>query len=54
MAGGSDVQLFGVLARAAEWRIGDFDAQYLVNTAWVFAKACQPDAHLLGAFQKAP
>jgi len=28
-----DAQLFMVLARAAERRIGDFDAQGLVNTA---------------------
>ena len=33
-AGQSDAQLFKELARAAEWRVGDFSSQQLANTAW--------------------
>ena len=40
----SDVQLFAVLARTAEWRLGDFKVQALANTAWAFATAGQKDA----------
>ena len=35
----SEAQLFAVLARAAEQRLGDFNVQNLANTAWAFPKA---------------
>ena len=38
---------------AAEWRVGDFNAQELANTAWAFAKAGQPDAQLFMALARA-
>ena len=41
--------LFTTLARAAEWRMGDFNAQNLANTAWAFAKTKQVDGHLFTA-----
>ena len=33
----SNVHLFCALARAAEWRIGNFHEQELANMAWAFA-----------------
>ena len=32
-----DAQLFAALASAAKLRLGDFEVQYLANTAWAFA-----------------
>ena len=37
-------ELFTVLVRAAERRIGEFNAQDRANTAWPFAKAGFPTA----------
>jgi len=37
------VQLFTTLARAAEQRMADFDAQALSNTAWAFAQVTTVD-----------
>ena len=38
-----------VLARAAGWLVGNFNAQELTNTAWAFATAGQLDAKLFTA-----
>ena len=46
--GQSDAQLFPTLARAAERRVGDFNAQELANTAWAFAKVDRTDVVLIG------
>jgi hypothetical protein len=35
----NDAPLFMALTRAAERRIGDFNAQHLANTAWALAVA---------------
>ena len=35
------------LARVAEWRVGDFNAQELANTVWAYARASQSDEKLL-------
>ena len=40
------MQLFTVLAREAEHRVGDFNPQNLANTEWAFATLGQPDAQL--------
>ena len=45
--------LFSVLARAAEWRLGESNAQVLANSAWAFATADQPDVLLFAAFAEA-
>ena len=41
------------LARAAERRVGDFNAQGLANTAWAFATAGQSDALLFMTLARA-
>ena len=41
-----DAQLWLTLARAAEWRVDQFNEQELANTAWAFAKASQSDVAL--------
>ena len=46
-------KLFTTLARAAEWRVGDFDAQGLANTAWAFETAKQSNEKLFTALGKA-
>ena len=46
MVGQLDSQLFTTLARAAERRGDDFNAQSLANTAWAFATVRQWDAQL--------
>ena len=38
MASQSEAQLFVVLARAAELRLGDFNVQGLANTAWALLR----------------
>ena len=38
--------LFALLARVAQRRVGEFNAQELANTAWAFATADQSDAPL--------
>ena len=52
MASQSDAQLFAALARAAEWRLGDFNVQDLANTAWAFATASQLDAQLFAVLAR--
>ena len=47
------VALFIALARAAERRVGEFNAQNLANTAWAFATADQPGARLFAALARA-
>merc|ERR1712176_794884 len=44
---------FAVLARAAERRLGDFNAQALASTAWAFATAGFADAELFAVLAKA-
>ena len=41
------------LAKAAERRNGDFNAQDLANSAWAFAKASFPNAELFAVLAKA-
>ena len=48
-AGQHVASLFAALAKAAEWRTGDFKLQGLTNTAWAFAMADQVDASLFAA-----
>ena len=38
---------------AAEWNMGDFDAQNLANTVWSFAMVGQKDELLFAALAKA-
>ena len=47
-SGKSLVGLFAALARAAQLRLGEFNAQDLANTAWAFATAVQLDEVLVG------
>ena len=49
MARQSHTRLFIALARAAERRVGEFNAQDLSNTAWAFAAAGQSDAQVFAA-----
>ena len=42
----SGEKLFTVSARAAEWLVGDFNAQELSNTAWASATVKQSDEEL--------
>ena len=44
-----DALLFAALARAAEQRMHEFNAQELANTAWAFGKLGQLDALLFAA-----
>ena len=46
-------QLFSAVARAAERRVADFNAQDLANTAWAFATAGHKDAQLFSALARA-
>ena len=39
--------MFAVLARSVEWRLGEFKAQEVANTAWAFVIVFQSDALLL-------
>ena len=48
-----DAQLFMALARIAEQRVSEFNAQDLANTAWAFAKVGQLDASLFAALGRA-
>ena len=48
-----DAQLFTALAREAERRVGNFNAQDLANTAWAFATAGHSDASLFKALARA-
>ena len=47
-----DMQLFTVLAKAANRWIGDFKAQELANTAWAFAKVGWYHMHLFTALAR--
>ena len=49
----SEKNLFKALARAVEWRLGEFDAQSFANTAWAFATLKQSDEKLFVALAKA-
>ena len=40
-AGQLDAQLFTVLARVAAWRVGEFKAQDLANTAWMLTDSAE-------------
>merc|ERR1711977_786662 len=46
-AGQWDVSLFMGLARAAVWKVSEFNPQDLANTAWAFAMAGQPAPTML-------
>ena len=48
-----DAQMFMVLARSFEQRLGNFIAQNLANTAWAFATVDQSDAQLFAALARA-
>ena len=48
----SDENLFVVLGKAVERRLGKFNAQHLANTAWAFATVGQEDARLFMAWAK--
>eukprot|EP00747_Dinoflagellata_sp_TGD_P224072 gnl/TRDRNA2_/TRDRNA2_96169_c0_seq1.p1 gnl/TRDRNA2_/TRDRNA2_96169_c0~~gnl/TRDRNA2_/TRDRNA2_96169_c0_seq1.p1 ORF type:complete len:196 (-),score=31.53 gnl/TRDRNA2_/TRDRNA2_96169_c0_seq1:22-609(-) len=54
-SGGSEVPrlLCRQLARAAEHRLDEFDAQQLASASWAFAKSEQLDAHLFAALVRA-
>ena len=41
------VPLFALMARAAQWCIGEFNVQNLANTAWAFATSKEPAPDLL-------
>ena len=43
----SDEKLFSALARGAERRLREFNAQELANTAWAFATMSQVDGRLI-------
>ena len=45
--------LITALSTAAEWRMGEFNAQELANTAWAFATAGEEDASLFAALATA-
>ena len=47
-----DAQLFKALAKMAERRLDQFNAQELANTAWAFATAGQQDEQLFKAVAK--
>ena len=49
----SDEKLFTALARSAEWRVGDFNAQDLANTAWAFATVQRSDEKLFTVLARA-
>merc|ERR1712096_455875 len=51
--GQSNAPLLAALGRAAERRVGEFNAQELANTAWAFAKVGQSDAPLFAALARA-
>ena len=44
--------LFASLARAVEWRLGNFNVQNLANTAWAFATVAQQDMQLFKALAR--
>ena len=50
--GQQDEQLFKALAKMAERRLDQFNAQELANTAWAFATAGQQDEQLFKALAK--
>ena len=50
--GQQDEQLFKALAKMAERRLDQFNAQNLANTAWTFAKAGQQQEQLFKALSK--
>ena len=50
--GQQDVQLFKALAKMAEQRLDQFNAQDLANTAWAFATMGQQDEQLFKALAR--
>ena len=50
--GQQDEQLFKALAKMAERRLDQFNAQNLANTAWAFARVGQQDEQLFKAFSR--
>ena len=46
------VALFAASASAAEWRLAEFNAQGLANTAWAFTKVKQSDEKLFTALAR--
>ena len=48
-----DTQLFAVLAKVAEWRVGGFNTQELVNTVWASAKVNKAGDKLFAEFARA-
>ena len=48
-----DEALFAALARTAEPRLEEFNAQYFANTAWAFAAVGQLDVALFAALARA-
>ena len=51
-AGQQDEQIFKTLARMAEQRLGQFEAQGLACTAWAFATVGQQDEQLFKALAR--
>ena len=51
--GQQDEQLFKALAKMAERRLDQFNAQELANTAWALATAGQQDEQLFKALARA-
>jgi len=47
-----DAQIFNALARIAEGRLDEFNAQGLANTAWAFATVSQQDVQLVNALAR--
>ena len=50
--GQQDEQLFKAVGKMAEWRLDQFNAQGLVNTAWACATVGQQDEQLVKALAK--
>ena len=48
-----DERLFAALVRASCWRVSEFNAQNLANTAWAFATVNRPDDKLFIALARA-
>ena len=46
------MQLFTVLSRVAERRMGDFDVQELANTTWAFATVGQLDTTMVSVMSQ--
>ena len=48
-----DTKLFCRLAKAAEQRLCEFDAQHLANASWAFAIVSQSDVSLFASLARA-